>query len=342
MDRAGTIDRGKSLIDPASTGVTRADVYFNNNSGALATTVDANTTVRSLNFASGATGAVSIGGTGALTIGAGGITVQQGTGTHTLSANVTLGADQTWGNVSDNNFTVSGNIGGSGNLTITGSYTIQTAGDFTPGAGGDTSLENVATNTSTYTGTGTVTLGGNNTYTGTTTVSNGTLIVNGNISTSSLTTVASGGTLGGSGTVGTTTILSGGAFAPGTSPGTMTFTGDLGLNLGSAADFEINAFTSGNFDLAVAAAAGTQTVSFNGGILNLLFQPGFNATGSAKIFDFDLYAGSGFTSVTSSGLASGYEASFDYTTGIVTVIPEPRAALIGGLGLLVLLRRKRR
>lgn len=341
MDRAGAIDRGKTLTDPTTTGVTRADVYFNNNSGALATTVDADTTVRSLNFASGSTGAVSIGGTGALSIAAGGIAVQQGTGTHTLSANVTLAADQTWGNVSNNNFTVSGNIGGSGDLTITGSYTIQTAGAFTPGAGGDTSLEVVATNTTTYTGNGTITLGGNNTYTGTTTVRSGTLIVNGNISTSPLTTVADGGTLGGSGTVGTTTVLSGGTFAPGNSPGTMTFTGDLGLNSGSEAEFEINAFTLGNFDLASAAVAGTQTVTFNGGILNLLFQAGFNTTGSVKIFDFDVYAGSGFTSVTSSGLASGYEATFDSATGIVTVIPEPRAALIGGLGLLVLLRRRR-
>lgn len=91
----------------------------------------------------------------------------------------------------------------------------------------------------------------------------------------------------------------------------MTFAGDLGLNSGSISDFEINGFTLGNYDLALAALAGTQTVSFNGGTLNLLFQSGFSTVGTVKIFDFDDYDGSGFTSLVSTGLASGYTASFD-------------------------------
>jgi hypothetical protein len=32
---------------------------------------------------------------------------------------------------------------------------------------------------------------------------------------------------------------------------------------------------------------------------------------------------------------------FDTSSGVLTVIPEPSAALLGGLGLLVLLRRRR-
>ena len=50
------------------------------------------------------------------------------------------------------------------------------------------------------------------------TVNGGTLSVNGSIASSSLTTVNAGGTLGGNGTVGNTTI-NGGTLAPGNSIG---------------------------------------------------------------------------------------------------------------------------
>jgi len=190
----------------------------------------------------------------------------------------------------------------------------------------------------TKTGDGNMVLSGANNYTGATTVSGGKLIVNGNISTSN-TTVQAGATLGGSGTVGAVTVQTNGIFSPGNSPGTLTFTGDLTLNSGSISNFEINSFSLGNYDLAIAAASGTQNVSFNG-ILNLLFQSGFNTIGSIKIFDFDGYSGV-FTSVVPTGLADGFSASFDTATGIVTVVPEPAAALLGGLGMLALLRRRR-
>jgi hypothetical protein len=122
----------------------------------------------------------------------------------------------------------------------------------------------------------------------------------------------------------------------------MSFTGNLTLGLDSVSDFEINAFSLGNYDLASAQTAGTQSVNFGGGILNLMFLPGFNSNGSVKIFDFDAYTGTGFSTVNVSGLASGYSASFDFSNGYVTVIPEPRAAgLLGVLGSIAMLRRRR-
>lgn len=188
------------------------------------------------------------------------------------------------------------------------------------------------------TGAGTMVLSGNNSYNGSTIVSAGQLIINGNVSTS-VTTVQGGAALGGSGTVGAVTVQGNGVLALGNSPGTLTFTGDLTLDSGSISNFEINSFSLGNYDLALAATAGTQNVTFNG-TLNLLFQSGFNTVGTVKIFDFDGYSGA-FTSFVSSGLANGYSASFDNLTGVVTVVPEPSAALIRGIGLLALCRRRR-
>lgn len=220
-------------------------------------------------------------------------------------------------------------------LTLTGSHSAsQISGAISNGLG------NVALN---KTGSGTWTLSNNgNSYNGTTTVTSGTLVINGNISTS-VTTVKSTGTLAGSGIVGGVIVESGATLAPGTSPGTLTFSGDLILGLNSISDFEINSFTSGSYDLAAAQALGSQTVNFNGGILNLLFQSGFNTSGSVKIFDFDSYAGIGFNTINVTGLASGYTATFDSSNGSVTVIPEPNAAILfGSLGMLALRRRRKR
>ena len=153
------------------------DVYFNNNTASLATTLGQNISVRSLNFAAGATGAVTVGGANTLTLGAGGITVQAGTGAHVISADVALGANQTWGNVSSNSLTVSGAISGAGNLTFTGSYSIQVA----TGVGNGTTAQ-------TGSGTGAFVLTGANSYTGSTTISSGTLQIGTGGTTGSLST----------------------------------------------------------------------------------------------------------------------------------------------------------
>jgi autotransporter-associated beta strand protein len=245
-------------------------------------------------------------------------------------------------------------VGGS---ATTGALTISnsTVNDFAGVLGGTGTNENNFSLTKS--GVGTLTLTGTNTYTGTTTITGGSLALGttgslasaqialngGNFNVSAVSggyTLGTGQQLTGSGSV-TGTVGIDGTLAIGNSPGTMTFENNLDLNVGSISNFEINGFTLGNYDLALAAVAGSQTVTFGGGTLNLLFQSGFNTEGTVKIFDFDTYAGTGFTTFNTSGLASGYSASFDAANGVVTVVPEPRAALLGGLGLLALLRRRR-
>ncbi len=188
-------------------------------------------------------------------------------------------------------------------------------------------------------GTGTLALSGTNTYTGNTTVSAGTLVVNGSISTSSLTTVNTGGTLGGTGTTGSVTIDSGGIFAPGVGGiESLNIDGTLTLSAGSFSNFEINT-AGGSSDLAIASAllafGGTLNVTNIGG--PLVLNDTFN------LFDWGSTSGA-FSAVNLPALDPGlsWDESALYTSGALTVIPEPNvAALIGGFGMLTLLRRRR-
>ncbi|MEA2895524.1 MAG: fibronectin-binding autotransporter adhesin, partial [Bradyrhizobium sp.] len=101
---------------------------------------------------------------------------------------------------------------GAKTLTLTNA-----SGDFAGAIGGTGSFTLAA---------GKEMLSGVSTYTGATNVNAGTLSVNGSIASSSLTTVNAGGTLGGNGTVGNTTI-NGGTLAPGNSIGTLAVQGNL-------------------------------------------------------------------------------------------------------------------
>ena len=162
------------------------DVYFNGVGGTV--TLGTNVAARSINFTRDATAPVTLTGANTLTLGTGGITVQAGTGTHTIASNVNLATAQTWGNVSTSTFTVGGNVGGSGPLTIVGS--------------------------------GTFSLSGANTYAGGTALTGGTLVAantSGSATGTGLLAVADGATLAGTGTTGPVSLA--GTLAPGATPG---------------------------------------------------------------------------------------------------------------------------
>jgi autotransporter-associated beta strand protein len=184
---------------------------------------------------------------------------------------------------------------------------------------------------------------GTNTYTGTTAVNAGTLLINGSTSTSSAVTVATGATLGGTGTVGgTLTVNSGGSFAPGDGGiESLNITSTLALAAGSFSLFEIN--TAGNAaDLAAAAAA----IAF-GGTLNVSNIGAALVDGDIfNLFDFASASSSGtFSTVNLPSLTSGlgWNQTNLYSDGTIAVvaIPEPSTALLGALGALALLRRRR-
>ncbi len=92
-------------------------------------------------------------------------------------------------------------------------------------------------------GSGTLNLAGSNTYTGATTVSQGKLLVDGWL-TNSAVSVNSGGTLGGTGNLGSVTVSSSGSLSPGDSLGVLHLSGNLTLLAGAAMDYELDGFST--------------------------------------------------------------------------------------------------
>ena len=185
--------------------------------------------------------------------------------------------------------------------------------------------------------------------------------MNGNISSSILTTVASGATLGGSGTLGKTVIN--GTLAIGNSPGTMTFIDTLGLNGSNVMEIDgiSGAGVVGGHDFINLTGIGSAGVLTYGGAMTLDMGVVFTV-GSYSWNLFDMASETGaFTAISLTDqysgnlldtdlngiwdLSSGNDTwQFSESSGALslTVIPEPDvAALIGGLGILLLLRRRR-
>ena len=197
-----------------------------------------------------------------------------------------------------------------------------------------------------------------NSYSGGTLISAGTLLLDGEGVLGSGALTMNGGTFDISGITGSTythgaALAGAGSLTGGgktlevnglSASGTLLATNiTLSLAGTSTFDFSSPAFGAGTFDLIQGSVGGTETVIF-GGTLSLNFAGGSYANGSTvQIFAVDSYSGA-FDSVSFSGLDAGQSAIFDATTGYVTVVPEPGAVALFGLGsmLMVLRRRTRR
>jgi autotransporter-associated beta strand protein/T5SS/PEP-CTERM-associated repeat protein len=226
------------------------------------------------------------GGTGILTIADGGVVNSTGVTTIDTGSVLNLGSGGLAGTISTPGITNDGQI--IANFTNT-----STLAAVIDGAGSLTKL-----------GPGVLTLTGANTYTGATVVNGGGLVVNGSIADSSSLTV-NGGFVGGTGTL-PSTVIAGGALAPGNSIGTITVQGNLTFTSAGTYAVELGT-TSVERDLTIvtgtAALAGKVAPSAFGGLL----LPGTTYT----ILTAGARTGT-FASVDESALPGGFNASLSY------------------------------
>ncbi len=130
-----------------------------------------------------------------------------------------------------------GSIEGDGSFVLNGSLLTTGSRNEDATVAGQITNGNTAGAMLTKVGTRTLTLAGNNTYTGLTTVAAGTLRVDGTIAGDAV--VKSGARLEGRGHIPRPpTVETGGVFAPGSSPGTITI-GGLTMMPGSILEFEV-------------------------------------------------------------------------------------------------------
>ncbi|MEI6818384.1 MAG: PEP-CTERM sorting domain-containing protein [Verrucomicrobiota bacterium] len=361
-NNSGGLIRGDSssgiFVDGPASGYT---VTINNNAGA---TIRGGATLAGLGGSSAAifTGADNDTITNAGTIdgSSNGKAIEMGAGNNTL--NITGGAASISGSIS-------GGVGGTNALNIN------------PGAGQSFSYSSAISNFNTVAvQSGTVTFTGTNTYSGATTISgSGTLALaaSGLIDSTSGVALGTAGTfdvsaksgytvavLTGSGSVvGALTVSTN--LAIGNSPGTVNFSSDLTLGATSTYSYQLvgsstvaGSYTAGTADLGNISASLILTA---GSILDLQQLGTYTANDKFTLFG---YTGTETGTFKFGGVAIADDTTFtaadgiwkinynDTTAGLnggtgtsfvtVTAVPEPNAAsLVGGLGVLALLRRRR-
>ncbi|WP_395752167.1 beta strand repeat-containing protein [Prosthecobacter sp.] len=329
------------LVDNSSSGNAFAATTINNSGLIRGTTGYAIKMIGTFdNSVTNNAGGIIRGAGDAITVGA---AIQTGSGNDTLSNAGTITGDN--GKAIDLQ-------AGNDTLTITGG-TI--TGDIDGGTGTNTAtISPGAGNTFSYAGsisnfssvdisTGNVILSGSSTYTGNTTV-NGTLSVTnvtGSATGSGSVVVNSGGTLKGTGTVGSVSLASGGVLAPGVTVGTLNINGTLDITSGSHFAFDLGSTS----DLLNISGA----LNYTGGgsaIFDIADTGGMTYGGDYTLLNYGSASGLTLSNLSFGSTPAGFSGEFTIGANSLTLhvdaAPEPSRALLGMLGLAFVGLRRRR
>ncbi len=228
---------------------------------------------------------------------------------------------------------------GAGTLTMAGNITnnatgtarglgMDVAGGGTMQVNGQISGDGAVTKE----GFGRLHVAGENSYTGGTVINQGTLEISG---TSALgsgeVTVNAGGTLAGNGSVaGNTTVH--GTVAPGSSPGLLDFEGDLTFTANSVLSLEISSTGARGVNFDAIDVGGTLTIDPTATLV-LTYIDGYSPQvgNTFQFLNFSVVDGE-FLFNTDIGGGLSWDTSNLYTTGEMTVIPEPSTWALLGMG----------
>ncbi|HEY1049932.1 MAG TPA: autotransporter-associated beta strand repeat-containing protein, partial [Prosthecobacter sp.] len=347
------------------------------------------TGVLTLTSASTHSGGVTVGGgrldfSHAAALGTGTLTLDGGSTKWTGSADVTLANDLRLAGTGGSFDTGTAHVTFASGLSGTGAFTKQGGGKLSVGglqvtedvtiASGTLEVSSGSGSSQTATvngngnliksGSGSLTLNAPSDLHGAVAVTQGALVVNGRVSGG--TTVASGATLGGSGHLGSLTLEAGAVLAPGSSPGTLTFTDSgTGFDLQSGSQARLELTPGGVSDQLKFVGNGTSSsLTFNSELKVTFAIPGElqPQTGTFQLLDWSglinapLFAEHFYQDLLRDGSADNnsawdlpdlsgttlyWDVSQFTTDGTIRIVPEPDRILLLLSGLLIAcLRRK--
>jgi uncharacterized protein with beta-barrel porin domain len=172
-------------------------------------------------------------------------------------------------------------------------------------------------------GSSTWTLTGTSSYAGPVNVNGGTLVVDGDISSASTVTVNAGGTLGGNGIVGNTTI-NGGVLAPSNSTGLLAVQGSLTFTAASSYMIEVSPTNAGRTNV-------TGTATLGGATVNASFAAGSYVARKYTILDATGGIVGSFGALVNSNLPSTITPNLSYDANNVYLNIALNFAVPGGL-----------
>ena len=250
---------------------------------------------------------------------------------NTAGATFQLNSSETIGALSGGG-TTGGNVNIQGNTLTVGDQRDSTFGGIISGSGGSLSKQ----------GTGILSLTNTSTYSGSTSVTAGSLFLNGSLTNTSSTSVSANATLAANGTIANSvSIASSGKMAIGADDVVSTLGSVTVGSMALSGSLEFGATGALTYDKLIstgALAVTSGTIAFKTSGYTVAFNTDFD------IVDFGSFTGTPTFDFSGASVQQygAWDTSAFASTGVISYVPEPSTSLLlGAFGSLALLRRRR-